>query len=75
VTVYNVKDGAAVYLGSMDVQTMEALNDCAIGWGTANVGYEINVVPTTGNIFGLLEARAAYVPTCSRATRRRRPAS
>lgn len=61
---FSVKDTSGlIYLGSMDVTTMEAGNDSAIGWGVPNVGSEINVVPTSANIYGLLEARAAYVPT------------
>ena len=59
----SVKDTTGfLEIGYLDVLSMIALNDCAIGFGVPVIGSEVNVVPTSGNIYGLLEARAAYTP-------------
>lgn len=53
-----------LYLGSMDVTPDRAFTDAAKGIGVPNAGSEINGTPDVGTqlIYGLLEARAAYVP-------------
>jgi hypothetical protein len=53
--------GAANYLGSMDVTMNRVFTDGALGVGVPNEGSEINYV--TDIIYGLIEARGAYVPT------------
>jgi hypothetical protein len=52
------------YLGSIDVTMDRAFSDGAAGIGAPNNGSDISGLPNTGtvNIFGLLEARAAYTP-------------
>lgn len=60
----------AGYLGSIDVTMDKAFTDGAEGVGIPAVGSEINFVCSGGNAFlyGLLEARAAYVPGSSEVT-------
>lgn len=52
-------DGAADYLGSVDVTVSQAFTDGAFGAATT----EINGVPATTTLYGLIEARGAYTPT------------
>lgn len=53
----------AGYLGSIDVSADKAFSDAAKGTGAPSIGAEITFVPGSGStIYGLLEARAAYVP-------------
>jgi hypothetical protein len=56
-------NNAANYLGSCDVTMDKAFTDGAVGTGTPSVGSEINFKAATGTqlIYGLLEARGAYV--------------
>lgn len=51
------------YLGSFDITMDRVFTDFAKGFGIPSVGNEIAGTPdaTTGNIYGLLEARGAYV--------------
>lgn len=53
-------DGAANYLGSVDVTCDKAFSDGAAGNGVPAVGSEINF--TSQTIYGLIEARGAYTP-------------
>lgn len=53
-------DGAANYLGSIDVTCDKAFSDGAAGNGVPAVGSEINF--TSQTIYGLIEARGAYTP-------------
>lgn len=53
-------DGAANYLGSLDITCDKAFSDGAVGNGIPTVGAEINF--TSQTIYGLLEARGAYAP-------------
>lgn len=57
-------DGAANYLGSLDVSTDRAFTDGAAGQGDPTNGAEINFVLAEGQrvLYGLLEARGAYTP-------------
>lgn len=48
------------YVGSLDVTLDKAFTDGAAGNGTPSVGSEINF--TSDTYYGLVEARAAYVP-------------
>lgn len=55
---------AAAYLGSIDITVDKAFTDGAAGHGTANVAPGILYQLAAGGVlYGLLEARAAYVPT------------
>jgi hypothetical protein len=62
--------GAASYLGSLDVTAMIAFSDGAFGAGVPLFGTELVVAPNYGGqsasgqvtLFGILEARGAYVP-------------
>lgn len=56
-------DGAANYLGALDVTVDRAFTDGAVGTGLPVVGSEITFKLASGTtIRGLLEARAAYTP-------------
>lgn len=56
--------GAASYLGAIDFPSMIACTDGAAGNGAPLVGSDITFVLGTGQtVFGLIEVRAAYVPT------------
>lgn len=56
-------DQAAEYLGALDVTCDRAFSDGAGGSGVPVTGSEINFVLTSGQvIYGLCEAKAAYVP-------------
>jgi hypothetical protein len=56
-------DGAANYLGALDVTVDKAFTDGAVGNGAPVVGSEINFALASGQtIYGLLEARGAYTP-------------
>jgi hypothetical protein len=52
------------YLGAIDITIDKAFTDAAKGIGIPNTGSEISGVPDSGtvNIYGLIEARAAYTP-------------
>lgn len=51
------------YVGSMDVTSAVAFSDGAKGFGIPNSGTEIGAYLTLAKtLYGLLEARAAYVP-------------
>jgi len=52
------------YLGSIDVTMDRAFTNAALGIGVPQNGSDISGVPDAGtvNIYGLLEARGAYVP-------------
>lgn len=53
-------DNAANYIGFIDVTVDKAFTDGATGLSAQT---EINCVPVTTLLYGLLEARAAYTPT------------
>lgn len=59
---FSIKDAA--YLGYLDVPSMFALNDCAMGFGAPQVGGEIAHVLASGQtLYALIEVRGAYTPT------------
>ena len=63
-------DTSANYLGYMDMtqqgSTLLAFTDGAAGWGAFAAGGELNLKLGAGKtIYGLLEARAAYVPAAN----------
>lgn len=68
-TVTNGDNGAWLsptsgWIGAMDVTVNEAFSDGAAGNGSPNIGSELGVALASGQlIYGLIEARAAYVPT------------
>ena len=54
---------AANYLGALDVPSMTAFSDGAVGNGFPMIGSAILYKPSSGTvIYGLLEARGAYTP-------------
>lgn len=53
-------DGAANYVGSLDVTCDKAFTDGAAGNGVPTSGAEINFLSAV--LYGLLEARGAYTP-------------
>jgi len=56
-------NGAASYLGFMDVTVDKAMSDGAAGHGAASIGPGILYqLAAGGQLYGLLEARAAYTP-------------
>lgn len=56
--------GAANYLGAIDFPSMIACTDGAAGNGAPLVGSDITFALGSGTtVYGLIEARAAYVPT------------
>lgn len=58
-----LSSGSADYIGSMDVSTMKAFSDGAVGVGQPNEGYELTHKLASGQIvYALVEARAAYTP-------------
>lgn len=58
-----LSNNVATYLGAMDVLVDRVFSDGAAGNGVPINGSEINFVLASGQvIFGLLEARGAYVP-------------
>ena len=57
---------AAGYVGSIDIICDKAFSDGASGNGAAPIGSEINFQLQSGtDLYGLVEARAAYTPTAS----------
>lgn len=53
----------AGYLGSIDIIVNRAFSDASSGNGIPNIGSDITFIPVSGStIYGLLEARDAYVP-------------
>lgn len=59
-----LSDNAANYLGALDITIDRAFSDGAAGNGVPVSGSEINFKLASGStVYGLLEARAAYVPT------------
>lgn len=68
-TVSNGDNGAWLtnernYLGAIDVTMDKVFTDAAKGIGVPSAGSDIQGTPDTGtvNIYGLIEARAAYTP-------------
>lgn len=56
--------GVADYLGAFDVTIDRAFTDGAAGIGIPVTGGELGIkLEGGGNVYGLLEARAAYTPT------------
>ena len=59
-------DKASSYLGNIDISAMLPFTDGCAGFGSAPAGSEMRLRLSSGTtIFGLLEARAAYVPTAN----------
>lgn len=57
-------NSAASYLGYMDVSSMQAFSDGAVGIGTTPTGDAILARPANGSmkLYALIEARGAYTP-------------
>jgi hypothetical protein len=61
--VFSIATGAADYLGSLDVNSMQAGADGCMGHGAPNIGSQIAVKLNSGQIlYGLVEVRGAYTP-------------
>ena len=58
-------DNAANWLGNIDVASMLAFTDGCMGTGSATAGSEMFLRLASGNVFALLEARAAYTPVAN----------
>jgi len=59
---FSVSAGAANYLGKVDITCDQAFGDGAVGFSDVSAG-DIQINPSTTDIFALLEARGAYTPT------------
>ena len=52
--------GAADYLGSIDIASMQAFTDGAVGYGAATLDEQIDLAADKDSLFYLIEARGAY---------------
>ncbi len=61
--------GLSSYIGAMDITCDKAFTDCAEGNGVPNTGSEMGIAmgAALDTLYGVLEARAAYVPISAEA--------